>query len=206
MKRPKARKFFTVYIILILLAMSCSDHGDLEHSDAFALAQNDYMLDCDPIGKGADSLACQLAYYTNREREGHPEESSLAMPLNWQNELATAAGQYSRRMCDENFFDHNDPRGSGIEVRLYKAGIVYVKAGENLARGTYLLPSEAMAMFMNEPPCRVNHRGNILDPDFTHIGVGAVICGTKIIYTQLFATFHPDDIREDKNEFCSPSF
>ncbi|MCZ7583124.1 MAG: hypothetical protein M5R36_07190 [Deltaproteobacteria bacterium] len=59
-----------------------------------------------------------------------------------------------------------------------------------------------MALFMDEPPCWPNHRGIILDNDFTHTGAGAAACRGDFIYTQLFATFDENDLRDDPNEFC----
>jgi len=92
--------------------------------------------------------------------------------------------------------------------RKQEADIFFAKAGENLARGTDLFPSGAMAMFMDEPSCELNHRGNVLENPFTNTGSGAVFCGSKTFYTQLFATFDQEDLRDDSNEFCSnhPNF
>lgn len=189
-------------IILNIAFIACSLEDTSDPPEPFVLGDNDYALDCDHSGDSVEAWACQLAYYTNRERRAHPEESDQAAPLDWSWELADVASAYSRRMCEDDFFDHKDPQGNGIEVRLYEAGITYVKAGENLARGANLYPGEAMALFMDEAPCQLNHRGNVLDNDFTHVGVGTVFCDVMTIYTQLFATFSADDLRDDPNEFC----
>jgi len=190
-------------VVLIVVFSACLGEESPAEPDPFVLGDDDTPLDCDPSGEDESALACQLAYYTNRERNAHPEESDEAEPLDWSRKLAEVARRYSRRMCDEDFFDHIDPHDHGLEHRLNEAGIFYVKAGENLARGTRLHPSEAMSLFMDEPPCEPNHRGNVLDNDFTHVGVGAVFCGSKTIYTQLFATFEVEDLRTDENEYCS---
>lgn len=196
-------RLLTIIILFCWLAVaSCGmDQMDAPVND-FALGETDYQLDCDPSGSHAEAYACQLAYYTNRERQGHVDESDHAASLDWSDNLADMAEAYSRRMCDEGFFDHNDPQGHGMESRFQEAGVFYVKAGENLARGKDLLPSNAMELFMNEPSCEKNHRGNVLDNDFTFTGVGTVFCGDYTIYTQLFATFDTEDLREDQNEFC----
>lgn len=194
--------YFLVLMIFAFILFGCTPVNDTKESD-FALGKNDYQIDCDPSGDGETAFACQLAYYANRERQSHQEESDYAEPLDWSDDLAQVALDYSHRMCNEDFFDHNDPHGRGMESRLQEAGVFYVKAGENLARGDQLLPSEAMSMFMDEPACKVNHRGNVLDNDFTFTGVGTVFCGDLTIYTQLFATFNAEDLREDSNKFCS---
>jgi Cysteine-rich secretory protein family len=187
-----------------LLALpACVVEDDDPEAEAFVLGESDYSLSCDPTGDGADDLACQLAYFTNRQRSAFDEESDNALPLDWNNKLAATALDYSNRMCDEGFFDHKDPNGNDMENRLQDDGIFYAKAGENLARGNGMLPSEVMSLFMDEPSCQINHRGNVLDNDFTHTGVGAVFCGDKTIYTQLFATFDAEDLRDDENGFCN---
>lgn len=194
---------FLGMILLVVCSVTCGGMEENKQSNPFVLGDNDYALSCDPTGGDAEALACQLAYLTNRERQAHPEESDMAEPLDWDDELAETAHRYSAQMCEQGFFDHKDPQGHGIEIRLSEAGIIYIKAGENLARGTNMEPDKAMSMFMNESPCQLNHRGNILDNDFTHIGVGVVFCDSKTIYTQLFATFDMDAIRDDVNEYCS---
>lgn len=200
----KFNKFLSLIIIsALLLIASCQTVQDSSNKNNFKLGDSDYSLDCDPTGSSAKAMACQLAYYTNRERQANQEEPDQADTLNWSDDLADVALDYSQRMCDEGFFDHKDPQGHSMEYRFQEAGVFYVKIGENLARGKTLLPSQAMAMFMNEPPCQMNHRGNVLDNDFTSTGVGTVICGDKTIYTQLFATFDAEDLIEDMNEFCS---
>ena len=195
--------FFFLFLCVMLIGSSCIQDNTEESPVPFVLGDSDSLLDCDGAGDGEQQLACQLAYYTNRERQNHPEESDDAHPVNWSANLAEVALDYSNRMCEDGFFDHKDSQGRNMESRLQEAGVFYIKAGENLARGTELYPDEAMSLFMNEPSCQINHRGNVLDNDFTHTGVGTVFCGGKTIYTQLFATFDAEDLREDSNDFCS---
>ncbi|MBZ0274290.1 CAP domain-containing protein [bacterium] len=184
-----------LFIALALLAFGCAalaacdDSGGA--SESFAVKASDAPLACDPEGETPGALACRLAYYTNRERAAHPEESDFAAPLAWDADLAAVARDYSERMCDEGFFDHVDPKGASMEMRLMAAGISYVKAGENLARGRNMSPKTAVEMFMDEPSCRPNHRANVLDPEFTHVGVGVAFCRGRTVYTQLFARYEP---------------
>jgi len=198
-----------IYLMLLcllsgLLLLACDGTvQNITPQNDFVLGDNDYQLTCDPSGDDETALACQLAYYANRERAAHPEESDYAQPLNWNNQLAAVGAQYSQEMCDLDFFDHTDPSGRRMEDRLSQAGLYWVKAGENLARGKDLFPNQADRMFMDEPACEINHRGNILDNDFVSVGVGVVFCGDEIIYTQYFATFDEHDLRNDPNEYCS---
>ena len=187
---------------LSLCAISCDSGNQKTAVDGFVLSSSDYALTCDPAGASELSYACQLAYYTNRDRASHPLESDNAAPLRWNDDLENIAAAYSREMCDRGFFDHIDPDGATLNDRMNEAGLVWVKAGENLAKGTDMNPDLAEKMFMNEPSCQANHRGNVLDNDFTDIGVGTVFCGNDTIYTELFATFNQEDLRNDANDYC----
>jgi uncharacterized protein YkwD len=58
-------------------------------------------------------------------------------------------------------------------------GIGYKSAAENIAKG-YSTPKAVVDGWMNSS----GHRANILNPSFTHIGVGYVKDGN--IWTQMF--------------------
>jgi uncharacterized protein YkwD len=85
------------------------------------------------------------------------------------------------------------------------AGIDFVTAGENVASGSdmaYDLDDIEDAL-MDEPECEFNHRGNILNRNFTHVGIGVDHCDDGNMYvTQDFAAFGSNDIREDPHEYC----
>jgi uncharacterized protein YkwD len=76
-------------------------------------------------------------------------------------------------MMERGFFDHVDPQGKTPEERFDAAGIPWKAMGENIAtNGSGARDAEAA--FMNEPRYQHNHRANILNPDFTEVGVGIV--------------------------------
>ncbi len=81
-------------------------------------------------------------------------------------------------------FDHTRPDGTACDTAIDSATYSKLtKVGENIAAGQY--GAEAvMDSWMNSP----GHRANILDPDFTHIGIGVYITGSGYgyHYTQLF--------------------
>jgi uncharacterized protein YkwD len=59
--------------------------------------------------------------------------------------------------------------------------------GENIA--LYGSVAGAEAAFMNEPRFTKNHRANILDPNFTEVGIGIVQAPNGSLYiTQDFCT------------------
>lgn len=87
-------------------------------------------------------------------------------PLSESPALAELAGDYSAKMADEGFFDHTDPEGNSPWDRAAAAGISNL-GGENIARGQ----ADAQAVmdaWMNS----AGHRANILNCDFTTLGVG----------------------------------
>ena len=102
-------------------------------------------------------------------------------PLKFNNELSNVATKKSRDMIDRNYFDHTSPTyGSPFDM-MKQFGISYRAAGENIAMGQKT-PKEVMNSWMNSP----GHRKNILNPDFTELGVGIASNGSSIYWTQMF--------------------
>jgi uncharacterized protein YkwD len=96
-----------------------------------------------------------------------------ARPLEWNEKLAEVARAHSRDMMEQGFFDHVDPAGRTPQSRIDAAGIHWRAMGENIAtngRGA----RDAEDAFMNEPSFEHNHRANILNPEFTEVGIGIV--------------------------------
>ncbi|CAB1246210.1 Serine protease [Clostridiaceae bacterium BL-3] len=88
-------------------------------------------------------------------------------PLKANTELSKVAAVKAQDMIDKNYFSHNSPTyGSPFDM-MKKFGISYTAAGENIAYGQKT-PSEAMNAWMNS----AGHRANILNSNFTEIGVG----------------------------------
>lgn len=82
-------------------------------------------------------------------------------------------------MKDKNYFDHQSPTyGSPFDM-MKSFGISYKTAGENIAQGQKT-PEEVVKAWMNSQ----GHRENIMNPSFTHIGVGYVESGNY--WTQQF--------------------
>lgn len=79
-------------------------------------------------------------------------------------------------------FSHTRPDGSNFSTVLQQNGISFQSCGENIAYGQRT-PQEVMNSWMNSQ----GHRANILNPNFTSIGVGYVENNSKTGYwTQLF--------------------
>ncbi|WP_371479386.1 CAP domain-containing protein [Kitasatospora sp. NBC_00315] len=80
--------------------------------------------------------------------------------------LDALAQAFSDDMAARGFFDHTDPDGHTPWDRAKAAGISNL-GGENIARGQ-ATPEAVMTAWMNSP----GHRANILNCNFTTLGVG----------------------------------
>ncbi|WP_040984626.1 CAP domain-containing protein [Oceanobacillus jeddahense] len=111
---------------------------------------------------------------TNQERE----KEGLA-PLELDTELSGVAREKSKDMQENNYFDHNSPNHGSPFDMMQSFGIDYNTAGENIAQGQQS-PEEVVDAWMNSQ----GHRENIMNGDFTHIGIGHVEDGNY--WTQMF--------------------
>jgi uncharacterized YkwD family protein len=81
-------------------------------------------------------------------------------------QVCNVARVKAQDMIDNNYFSHNSPK-YGSPFDMMKAfNVNYVQAGENIA-GNQTVQAAHNAL-MNSP----GHRKNILNPEFTHIGLG----------------------------------
>ncbi|MEL7563570.1 MAG: CAP domain-containing protein [Dehalobacterium sp.] len=95
--------------------------------------------------------------------------------------LVKTARMKSQDMIDKNYFDHNSPTyGSPFDL-MKSQGISYRTAGENLA-GNQTVEAAHKAL-MNSS----GHRANILNKNFTKIGIGIINGGSYgKMFTQHF--------------------
>ena len=119
----------------------------------------------------------QVVDLTNAERA----KAGLS-PLKLNVELSRVARIKSEDMRDKNYFDHNSPTyGSPFDM-MRKFGISYTAAGENIAAGQ-TSPQAVVTGWMNSP----GHRQNILNSNYTEIGVGYAAGGSyRHYWTQEF--------------------
>ena len=95
----------------------------------------------------------------------------------WQ--VSRVARYKSQDMRDRGYFSHTSPTYGSPFQMLKSFGISYRSAGENIAKG-YKSPAAVVDGWMNSS----GHRANILNPSFTHIGVGYEKDGSY--WTQMF--------------------
>ena len=100
-------------------------------------------------------------------------------PLTYDWELGRVARIKSQDMKDNRYFAHNSPVYGTPFQMMKNFGISYRSAGENIAKG-YATPQAVVNAWMNSS----GHRANILNANYTHIGVGYVAGGNY--WTQMF--------------------
>ena len=133
----------------------------------------------------------QLMYdLVNRDRAdpaNTPETNGRASALRWDDRLAAVARAHSLDMLNQGYFAHEDPQGRSVAGRVEAAGMQWQAVGENIA--IYGSVARAEAAFMNEPRFNKNHRANILNTEFTEVGIGIVQAPDGSLYiTQDFYT------------------
>lgn len=129
-------------------------------------------INTEPDEYAFDDWCARVLDLTNAARR----ERGIA-PLEWDDTLAALAGAHCADMIDRGYFDHNTPDGKTPFDRMKEAGIKYTRAGENIAAGQYS-PEEAMVSWMKSE----GHRANILNPNFTKIGISFAKGGDYGIY------------------------
>lgn len=124
---------------------------------------------------GELSFAEQVVALVNAERA-----KAGLKPLILDTEIASAA--LTRAKETEISFSHTRPDGRAFSTVLTDNGIRFRGAGENIAWGQRS-PEEVMNGWMNS----AGHRANILNPNFTKIGVGYYQnAAGRNFWTQLF--------------------
>jgi uncharacterized protein YkwD len=94
----------------------------------------------------------------------------------WDDVIAGTARKHSQDMAINGYFDHKNPAGKDPFDRMEDDGIVYTKAGENIAAG------QTNAIFAHNGWMNsLGHRLGILG-DTTRLGVGVYFGGQMSIY------------------------
>ena len=110
------------------------------------------------------------------------ERTKIGAPaLKASNDLTKLARLKAKDLVDNNYFSHQSPTyGSPFDM-MRDFGINYMYAGENLAQNS--TADRAHNAWMGSE----GHRKNILNPNFTELGVGIAPKGDgSFIYTQMF--------------------
>jgi len=89
--------------------------------------------------------------------------------LSWNTKLEQAGLNHSQDMLDNDFFEHTSSDGRNLTDRLNEVGYNYSYAGENIAYG-YTTENAVINGWLNSQ----GHCANIMNPNFTEMGVGRV--------------------------------
>jgi uncharacterized protein YkwD len=95
------------------------------------------------------------------------ERASRCGPLAVDDRLTIAAQRHSDDMAANDYFSHTSLDGSTLVDRVRAAGFTGGTLGENIAAGQRT-PQDVMAAWM----ASAGHRANVLNCDYTVIGVG----------------------------------
>lgn len=102
------------------------------------------------------------------------------LTMNWQ--LERMGRIKAQEMASKHYFSHTSPTYGSPFQMMKSFGIPYTYAGENIAAGQPT-PKAVVNSWMNSP----GHRANILNKNYTQIGVGYATGGTYGTYwTQEF--------------------
>ncbi|BAK16305.1 uncharacterized protein with SCP/PR1 domains [Solibacillus silvestris StLB046] len=126
------------------------------------------------VSQSVSEFEKQVVDLTNAERakEG-------LKPLEMHSPLMEVAQAKSEDMAKNNYFSHTSPTYGSPFDQIKSAGISYRSAGENIAQGQRT-PQQVVQAWMESP----GHRQNIMNANYTHIGVGFVENG--YYWTQQF--------------------
>ncbi len=124
--------------------------------------------------QGQNEYTSTVIKLTNQERSNQG-----LSPLKAHKKLSNVARNKAVDMQSNGYFSHTSPtHGSPFDM-MKNAGVSYQSAGENIARGQRS-PQQVVDAWMNSQ----GHRENILNENFTHIGVGYTESGNY--WSQMF--------------------
>ncbi len=120
-----------------------------------------------------DAIEKELWNFINKERGHH----NLPL-LEFSSALSEMARQHSLDMANQGKLTHLSSNGKTLINRLENAGLFFVDAGENVAVSQTFVAEFIHDSFFES----IEHRENILNPDFTQIGIGIIHLENKEYY------------------------
>jgi uncharacterized protein YkwD len=123
-------------------------------------------------------LESMMLNLVNEARNEHLPRWLGTAHLHWSEELAAVARGHSVDMLRRQYISHISPEGVTAAQRIDNYGVRYVACGENIgvfygqAAASRHAVIDIQNAFMNQPRSLTNHRGNLLNPIWTHVGIG----------------------------------
>ena len=115
---------------------------------------------------GAELDANEIISLTNTERKNN--DASL-VDLKYNSILTNIAKIRVEDMFSRQYFEHTSPTGDNASKEAANNGYTYITIGENIALGNFGNSEGLVTAWMNSP----GHRANILNKNYTEIGVYA---------------------------------
>ncbi len=131
-----------------------------------------------PSGSDQRVLTGEAAVMVNLLNEERAKNG--LKPLTVHSGLTELAKLKSVDMLEKGYFSHTSPTYGSFANMVYNRGISFRSVGENIAQGRN--GSHAHILFMASQ----GHRANILNPNFTHVGISVVQGPYGVYVTQLF--------------------
>ncbi len=140
-----------------------------------------------------NALETLMFNLVNAARQEHMPRWLPTNQLKWHPGLAAVARGHSADMLKRQYVEHLSPDGIDAGKRITRYGIQYLACGENIGivygaashseTGIY----EIQSTFLSQPPGLTNHRGNLLNPVWTHVGIGiSYLSSGALVATQNF--------------------
>ena len=108
-------------------------------------------------------------------------------PLQSDPTLAAVARERSGDMAQRGYFSHVSPTGETFTALLERRGVTCSWCGENIAYNTYP-DDQTVGVVLSSWMASPRHRDNILNPNFSRLGVGVALAGSGLkYYTAVFA-------------------
>jgi uncharacterized YkwD family protein len=123
----------------------------------------------------ANSPEQQLLSLLNRERTQRGLRAVQS-----ESTVTSVARLKSRDMVTRNYFSHTSPTYGSPAQMLARYNVRYSTFGENIAKAGGA--ARIHSMWMKS----AGHRANILNPAFTHVGIGTAVNGAGYAATQIF--------------------
>jgi uncharacterized protein YkwD len=158
-------------------------HGQPLYTLLFAVPEREYYEGRTAPLKDLAAVRQRVLDLVNAERA-----KARARPLLLEPRLDAAAQHHARDMLLRGYFAHASPEGKTVRQRAEAAGYRWHAVGENIAEGQ-LSADQVVQAWMASP----EHRRNILDRDFIHMGLGLALGegpkGFRVAWCQTFG--HP---------------
>lgn len=133
------------------------------------------------LGLSPEQMEEKLLVLVNSERQAH-----RLPPLAFDPRLRDLARGHSEKMAAMRLLAHDFPGYAALDERAAGAGLHFTKIGENVASGETFVVRFFHEALLESP----RHRENILDPEFTHLGIGFVRRGEARWVTQEFGRLY----------------